>query len=211
VEDGNLAAVVPAGAAPGGEPPVVAAFANDERARSRTVSDRRATIAELMDAHGDVVFGLCLRVLGDRALAEDVVQQVFLEAYRDLDRFEGRSSPRSWLFGIASHRCLDAFKSQQRRSKLVENNEQAVLDFQDPGAGPFERLDEVRLTAALEQCLQRLSPDVRATVLLRFQTGCTFEELAALLAVTGGTLQVRVARALPILRRCLEEKGWTGE
>lgn len=202
-----------AGATSDGEPPVVVAFAKDERTapRSRAVSDRRASIAALMEAHGDAVFGFCLRVMRDRALAEDVVQQVFLEAYRDLDRFEGRSSPRSWLFGIADHRCLDALKSQQRRSNLIENNEQAVLEFEDPGPGPLEYADDVRLFAALDDCLKRLSPDVRATVLLRFQTELTYEELAVLLAATADTLQVRVARALPILRRCLEKKGWTGE
>src|SRR3954471_17634887 len=70
--------------------------------------DRRAALAEMMHEHGKAVLGLCLRVTRDATLAEDVTQQVFLEAYRDLDRFEGRSSPRTWLFSIASHRCFDA-------------------------------------------------------------------------------------------------------
>jgi len=193
------------------ESPVVAAIAKHERTRLRTMSDRRAAVAELVRAHGDAVFGFCLRVVRARALAEDVAQQVFLEAYRDLDRFEGRSSARAWLFGIASHRCLDALKRQQRRLQLIESDEQAVLDFEDPGAGPVEHVDRARLTAALEACLKRLSPDVRATVLMRFQTGSSYEELAAPLAATADTLQVRVARALQALRRCLEKKGWTGE
>jgi RNA polymerase sigma-70 factor (ECF subfamily) len=193
------------------ESPVVAAIAKDERTRLQTVSDRRATVAELVRAHGDAVLGFCLRVVRARALAEDVAQQVFMEAYRDLDRFEGRSSARAWLFGIASHRCLDALKGQQRRLRLIESDEQAVIEFEDPGAGPIEHVDRARLTAALEACLKRLSPDVRATVLLRFQTGSTYEELAAPLAATADTLQVRVARALQALRRCLEKKGWTGE
>jgi len=175
------------------------------------VSDRRATIAELMRVHGDAVLGFCMRVVRDHALADDVVQQVFLEAYRDMDQFEGRSPPRAWLLGIASHRCLDAIKTQQRRSKLIENNEQAVADFEDPGPGPIDHVDRAQVIAALEECLKRLSPDVRATVLLRFQTGATYEELAARLAATADTLQVRVARALPVLRRCLKRKGWTGE
>jgi len=193
------------------ESPVVAAIAKDERTRLQTVSDRRATVAELVRAHGDAVLGFCMRVVRARTLAEDVAQQVFLEAYRDLDRFEGRSSARAWLFGIASHRCLDALKRQQRRLQLIESDEQAVIEFEDPGAGPIEHVDRARLTAALEACLKRLSPDVRATVLLRFQTGSSYEELAAPLAATADTLQVRVARALQALRRCLEKKGWTGE
>lgn len=175
------------------------------------MSERRARVAEMVRVHGDAVLGFCLRMLVDRALAEDVTQQVFLEAHRDLERFAGRSSALAWLFGIAHHRCLDALKSQQRRSKLIENNEQAVGDFQDPGAGPLEHAGDMRLTAALEECLKRLSPDVRATVLLRFQTEATYEELTALLGAAADTLQVRVARALPVLRKCLERKGWTGE
>ena len=175
------------------------------------MSDRRATLDGLMKAHGQEVFGFCLRLVRTQALADDLVQQVFLEAYRDLDRFAGRSSLRAWLFGIASHRCLDALKTQQRRLKLIEHSEQAVLDFEDPGPGPIDHVDRRQLAAALEACLERLSPEVRATVLMRFQTGATYEEMAAPLAATADTLQVRVARALRRLRRCLERKGWTGE
>lgn len=189
-------------------PPVTGAMATDERTRPQPASARRTTVARLMAAHGDAVFGFCMRVVRARSLAEDVVQQVFLEAYRDLDGFEGRSSERAWLLGIATHRCLDLLKTQQRRLKLIESNEQAVLDFEDPGAGPIERVDRARLTAALEECLKRLSPDVRATVLMRFKTGSTYEELAIPLAATADALQIRVSRALPILRRCLESKGW---
>src|SRR5215470_7367325 len=74
-------------------------------------SDRRAALTEMMQAHGNAVRGFCLRVVRDRALADDVTQQVFLEAYRDLEGFQGRSSSRSWLFSIASHRCVDALRT----------------------------------------------------------------------------------------------------
>jgi RNA polymerase sigma-70 factor (ECF subfamily) len=213
VKDGELAAAPPAGATFDGDGRAVAVIANDERARSqsRKTIDRRTALAELMDAHTDAVFGFCMRLVRDRALAEDVVQQVFLEAYRDLDRFEGRSSVRSWLFGIASHRCLDVLKRQRRRQQVMESNERALLDVEDPGAGPVERVDRERLVSALEECLKRLSPGVRATVLLRFQTGSTYEELTVPLAASADSLQIRVARALLILRRCLERKGWTGD
>jgi RNA polymerase sigma factor (sigma-70 family) len=173
--------------------------------------DRDEQIAELMEAHGEAVFGYCLRVIRVHALAEDVTQQVFLEAYRDLDRFAGLSSPRAWLFGIACHRCLDALKKQQRFSALIENNEEAVAAFEDPGPGPGEHVDRGQLVAALEECLGQLSPEIRATVLLRFQTGATYEEMSERLGASADTLQVRVARALPVLRRCVKKKGWTDE
>jgi RNA polymerase sigma-70 factor (ECF subfamily) len=222
VEPGELAAAAQAGVANHGSPPAIddaaplrsSSPAIDAAAPPRSspsTSERRAAVAELMRAHGEAVFGFCLRMVRTRAAADDLVQQVFLEAYRDLDRFEGRASPRAWLFGIARHRCLDLLRRQGRRAQLIESDEAAMLEVVDPGPGPTDQVDRRLLTAALEDCLRRLSPEVRATVLLRFQTEATYDELTAVLAATADALQVRVARALKGLRRCMERKGWTGE
>jgi RNA polymerase sigma-70 factor (ECF subfamily) len=173
--------------------------------------DRRAALQVLMAEHGDAILGLCIRILRDRALAEDILQQVFLEAYRDLDRFQGRSSLRTWLFGIASHRCQDAIKSRRRRELRIEADEAAVVEFVDPTGGPTDQLDRSRLAAALEECLRSLSQEVRMSVLLRFQAGMSYEQMSSSMNAKADTLQARVSRALPILRRCLEGKGWTGE
>lgn len=173
--------------------------------------DRRALLAEMMREHGKAVLGFCLRVTQDAAMAEDVTQQVFLEAYRDLDRFEGRSSPRTWLFSIASHRCFDALRNEKRRTKRLLVDDEAMTEIEDPGAGPVDGVDRRLLGAALDDCLALLSPEVRATVLLRFQTGLGYRELAESLDASADTLQVRVSRALPALRRCMERKGWSGD
>src|SRR6185295_14562109 len=85
---------------------------------SSTVNDRRASVVELMRAHGSAVLGFCIRILGNRALAEEVRQQTFLEAFRDYDAFQHRASRRAWLFGIASHRCLDALRDQRRTKRI---------------------------------------------------------------------------------------------
>ncbi|TMQ16912.1 MAG: RNA polymerase sigma factor [Deltaproteobacteria bacterium] len=169
--------------------------------------DRRGAVVDLMRAHGDAVLGFCLRVLGDAELAEEVRQQTFLEAFRDFDRFQERSSRRAWLFGIASHRCLDTLRNQQRRSRWIENDEDAVLNTHDPDTGPGAQIEHAQLASALEECLKALSPEVRMTVLLRFQTELTYDELALQLATRADALQMRVTRALPRLRRCLERKG----
>jgi RNA polymerase sigma factor (sigma-70 family) len=181
---------------------------NDGRcAGSTAASDRRSAILGLMRAHGDAVLGFCVRLLRDHELAEEVRQQTFLDAFRDFDRFQDRSSRRAWLFGIASHRCLDAIRKQQRHSRLIENDEAAVVGTRDPGTGPSGHVEHVQLTSALEDCLKLLSPEVQMTVLMRFQTELTYEELAVKLAARADALQVRVARALSSLRRCLENKG----
>ncbi|HEX3481017.1 MAG TPA: sigma-70 family RNA polymerase sigma factor [Kofleriaceae bacterium] len=174
-------------------------------AASTSAGDRRAAIVELMRAHGDAVLGFCIRVLRDRELAEEVRQQTFLEAFRDFDRFRDRSSRRAWLFGIASHRCLDVVR--KRRPGWIESDDDALINSHDPGSGPREQLEHAQLTAALEECMQALPHEVRMTVLLRFQTELTYEQLAVQLATRAEALQMRVTRALSKLRRCLESKG----
>jgi len=157
-----------------------------------------------MQRHGTSVYRYCREALRDRALAEDVQQQVFIAAFRDLPRFSGRSSVRTWLFAIARHRVLDAVKAR-RRSRSHVDSEDAV-DLPDPRPSPGERLDDVRLREALVTCLQKLAPHVVTAVLLRFQQGFTFEEMADVCREKPGTLQAQVARALPSLRTCIETR-----
>jgi RNA polymerase sigma-70 factor (ECF subfamily) len=173
--------------------------------------DRRGAVALIMEAHGDAVFAYCVRMLRDRELAEDVTQQVFTEAYRDIEKFRRQSSVRTWLIGIAHHRCGDAIKSRGRRISRIDLDDEAVHDHADPGSAPTERLDHARLAAVLEHCLQELPVEIRETVLLRFMSDMTYEEMAVLLGRKADTLCVRVARALPNLKRCLERKGWKHE
>jgi RNA polymerase sigma-70 factor (ECF subfamily) len=184
----------------------------DELALARLAKgDRRGAVAELIAAHEGVVFAYCVRMLRDRELAEDVAQQVFTDAHRDLERFRGESSLRTWLVGIAHHRCSDAIKSRTRRNLRFELDPDAVTDHVDPTSAPTDRLDQARQVAALESCLEELAHDIRETVLLRFMSEMTYEEMAVLLGRKADTLCVRVARALPILKRCLERKGWKYE
>jgi RNA polymerase sigma factor (sigma-70 family) len=79
----------------------------------------------------------------------------------------------------------------------------------DPGRIPADHVESSRLIRALEDCLDELSHDVRATVLLRFQSGFSYREMAGSLDASPEALQARVSRALPTLRHCLEDKGWT--
>src|SRR5262249_276153 len=158
--------------------------------------DRRAEVAELMRTYGSAVHGFCARILRDGSLAEDVSQQVFLEAYRDFDRFQRRGSPRAWLFAIASNRCVDLIRREAHRSRWTENGERSVTEIKECGAGQIEGLDRARLSVALDECLALLSPEVRTTVLMRFQTGLTYEQLSKPLDARAEALQLRVVRAL---------------
>jgi RNA polymerase sigma factor (sigma-70 family) len=170
--------------------------------------DFRAAVGALVEEHGDAVYAFCLRTLRNPTLAEDVAQQVFLHAHRDIARFQGRASLLVWLIGIAAHRCMDAINSERRRLRRIEWNDQATLEAPDLACPPSDRVDRSRWSAALETCLSVLASEVRMTVLLRFQTGMSYPAMSTVLGVRSETLQARVARALPVLRRCLESRGW---
>jgi DNA-directed RNA polymerase specialized sigma24 family protein len=83
-----------------------------------------------------------------------------------------------------------------------------MLDVPALAFSPTDRLEQSRLIDALDRCLGVLSAEGRMTVLLRFQSGMSYPEMSTWLGVRSETLQARVARALPVLRRCLERKGW---
>jgi RNA polymerase sigma-70 factor (ECF subfamily) len=161
-----------------------------------------------METHGETVLAYCIRMLRDRELAEDVAQQVFTEAFRDIEGFRRESSLRTWLIGIAHHRCGDAIKARTRRSAKIELSSEAVTDHVDSASAQTEQLDRARLAAALEDCLGELSEEIRATILLRFLSEMTYEEMSKAMDKKADTLCVRVARALPLLKACLERKGW---
>lgn len=202
----QLAHVLPESRAP--ELPM----SDDEEGARDPDADVRALITQgeleralilLMERHGDAVFRYCVTALEDETLAHDVRQQVFIEAHRDLEKFSGRSILRGWLFGIARHRVLD----QKRVLKRNLPRTRPLRDTShDPQAPVGERIDQARLVEALRACLATLGEHILDAVLLRFQQGFSFEEMARLSDELPGTLQARVKRALPVLRKCIEAR-----
>jgi RNA polymerase sigma-70 factor, ECF subfamily len=166
--------------------------------------DLRAALHMLLQRHGTAVYRFCRQQLHERTLAEDLHQQIFIEVFRDLATFAGRSTIRTWLFAIARHRVLDAAKSRRRAAAHVEEDDMA--DAPDPVPDPGQRLDDARLAQALIECVCELDEYTRTVVLLRYQQGFTFEEIAEICGERPGTLQARVTRALPLLRRCVEAR-----
>ena len=160
----------------------------------------------LMRVYGSAVYRYCRQMVADDDLAQEVHQMTFIQAYEGLARFGRRSSLRTWLFGIARHRCLDILKVNRRRRSRFDPLDGAP-DLPGPGANVEDRLAERSRGRLLADCLRTLAPRARDALLLRFQQGLSYPEIARLSDEKAPALQVRVARALPLLRRCLEEKG----
>lgn len=169
-------------------------------------ADRDQALAVLMRLYGAPLFRFCKEMVADPDLAEDVHQMTFVQAYESLARFGRRSSLKSWLFSIARHRCLDALKMDRRRKRRFEAMDE-LPERPGPQANALDELSQGARSRALETCLAKLAPRIRETLLLRFQQGLSYPEIARLVKERPPTLQVRVARALPVLRRCLEGQG----
>jgi RNA polymerase sigma-70 factor, ECF subfamily len=166
--------------------------------------DMTTAMRRLMQRHGTAVYRYCRGELRDATLADDVQQQVFIEAFRDLHTFRGHATLRTWLIGIAHHRMLDAVKSRDRASSHLGDDDPTTVV--DPHPPPGERIDDQRLIEALLACLKKLRHEVRTALLLRFQQGLTFEDMAEVCREKPGTLQAKVSRALPILKECIEAR-----
>jgi RNA polymerase sigma-70 factor (ECF subfamily) len=168
--------------------------------------DRGRALDLLMTAYGRMVYRYCCRILVDADLAGDVLQTTFLQAFEDLERFDGRSSLRTWLFGISHHRCLDALKARRRRQHRFEGLD-ATRPIVDPSVGVEEAAAASQRRRALIACLEELDTRIREAIQLRYELGLSYPEIAAIVNERPPTLQARVARALPVLRRCLDLKG----
>ena len=183
-----------------GKPPI--SEDEDIEAALRAGDKRRALIL-MMDRYGDIVLRYGYAMSRDRQVAEEVRQQVFVEAYRDIGRFAGRSSLQTWLLGITRHRCLDAAKARSRWNNRFKNepDDEPVAEH-DPGI----EIDKSRLASMLAGCLDKLAPAAREAVVLRYQQELSYEQAAAITREQAGTLQQRVARAMPVLRKCVEAR-----
>lgn len=163
-------------------------------------------------AHGDELFRLCLRSTGDRGIAADLVQEVFLRAWRAADSYDARrGSLRTWLFGIARHAVVDHARRQAVRPRLVPASEDGGLAVDDAaatvGPAPEQQLMDAWL---LEEALARLSPEHRRAVVEVHLRDRAPAEAAAVLGIPVGTVRSRVFYGLRALRVVLDEMGVDG-
>jgi len=171
-------------------------------------NDMRRALTLMMNRYGDEVYRLAYAMTHSYHLAEEVRQQVFVEVYRDLLSFAGRASLRAWVFGIARHRCLDIAKKHRRWTNRFKN--EPPPDDEPDDHEPDRELDRSRLAKILASCLAKLAPAARDAVVLRYHQDLSYDEASAIAGDNAGTLQQRVARALPALRRCVDARLHAG-
>jgi RNA polymerase sigma-70 factor (ECF subfamily) len=169
------------------------------RARSGDADAFRA----LVERHSRPLFRLAFRMTGNQQDAEDVVQESFLRAWRQLGRFDDQASFGTWLYRIATNCSLDAMRSRKRRSADSEVEDPALAL---PAAGPTpERVamsGEVRQRVA--EAMNELSASERTAFVLRHFDGMRIEDVSRVLGCQPGAAKHSVFRAVRKLRQALE-------
>jgi RNA polymerase sigma-70 factor (ECF subfamily) len=170
--------------------------------------------ARLVALHERLVFNLAARLLDDLEEARDVSQEVFLQVFRTLGRFEGRSSLKTWIYRIAINQCRNRrrFWRRRRRDKSVSlealaPGEAARLCCPGSAEQDYERGQR---SAAVQQALQAVPFRQRAVLLLREIEGLTCEQTAETLGIPVGTVKSRLSRAREALRAALLASGGKG-
>jgi RNA polymerase sigma-70 factor (ECF subfamily) len=153
---------------------------------------------ELYQQHSTRLFNLAWRMCGTRADAEDLLQEIFLLAYRKLPDFRGDSTVGTWLYRLAMNRCFDHLKSRQTRtsSATAPLDEQVMTGPKLAGDGGIKRLD-------LERAIAKLPEGARAVFLLHDVEGFQHHEIASILGISEGTSKSQVHKARLRLRALL--------
>ena len=125
-----------------------------------------------------------------------------------MSRFQGKSKFKTWLFGIARHRALDALKAERRRRRRFPDVDE-LPEPEQTGGGADSAAESRSLQAVLARCLEKLAPHVRMAVLLRYQNEMSYRDMEESCGDRAATLQARVSRAMPVLKRCLKAQGVT--
>ncbi len=167
-------------------------------ALARSVQGDGLAFAELVREHQGMVFSIAYHFLQDRALAEDLAQEVFLELYQGLERIQSPAHLTYWLRRVTANRCIDQGRRKQRRREL------ALDDAPEP-ATPSPVADPL-LLQRLQQSLAVLPEKQRLVVILRFQEGLGPAEIAEVLEMPVNTVKSTLHRSLADLRKGLTRK-----
>jgi RNA polymerase sigma-70 factor (ECF subfamily) len=163
--------------------------------------DERA-FAQILRLYETPIFNYVYRIVGDRALAEDLTQEVFVRVFQALPRFSLRCKFTTWLFQVTKNRVLDELRARERRPQPAMVIEDAPrLEVVDP---PIERAETVE---AVWRAVRELNPDLKMALLLRDIAGLPYNEIADSLEITLATVKWRIFKAREEVQLALAREG----
>jgi RNA polymerase sigma-70 factor, ECF subfamily len=178
----------------------------------RRLKDRdEKAFREMVDEYRDRVFSLTYRMLGSRAEAEDLAQEVFITIFKSIDSFRGDSKLSTWLYRVTANHCKNRIKYLARRhdrdrtelTERVEAGGGASLAVPRAAPRPDAQLEGAQMEQILQQAIAELDEDQRILVILRDVEDLSYEEICAITELPDGTVKSRLHRARMALRKKL--------
>jgi len=156
------------------------------------------------------VISLLFRLTGDRALAEDLAQETFVKAFRNLAAFDATRRLSAWILRIAHNVGVDALRRRQIRTISIDArpNPDISASSDPPAPAVADPVERQALGRALQEAMATLRSDQREAVVLRYEEGLSFEEIAQILGIPEATARSHVHRARKELARVLSAAGW---
>ena len=158
-------------------------------------------ISTLYDRYSRTVFGVGLNILGDRSMAEELVQEVFLKVWRSSRTFDpSRGSFSTWLYRVTRSVALDLYRKRSHRIRPVPERDSHIATARDSSAGPQEVVDESWLSWRISRTLDALDAPCREVIELAYFGGFSQREISRRTGIPLGTVKTRTARAFKSLR-----------
>lgn len=180
---------------------------------SRTALGDRAAFDQLYRDTSAHLLGVILRIQKDRAQAEDVLQEVYVNVWRSAQSFNpALSQARTWLNSVARNRAIDSLRRRQSEPQTVsrfqagpdEDDTDMLQDIAADTPGPLELLEQASNARALTDCMRGLSGEQQHSLALAYYQGLTHAEVAEQMGQPLGTVKSWVRRGLQGLKNCLE-------
>ncbi|WP_151718673.1 RNA polymerase sigma factor [Gemmobacter serpentinus] len=176
-----------------------------EELLARVAAGDRQALAALYRVLEQPLYRFVQGKLNDPMQSADIVHDVFLEVWRSAGRFEGRSSVRTWIFGIAYRKVIDVFRANARLHVTDE-----VPETEDDSPGALECLAVAETRDQVRHCLSTLKMEHRTAIELAFYEDMGYREISEVTGVPEGTVKTRVFHAKKLLQHCLGRFGLQG-
>jgi len=179
---------------------------------ARTALHDRQAFKRLYELAGPRLFGVLIRLVRVRAVAEEMLQECFVSIWQSSGSYRSsRSQPMTWMTSIARNRALDYLRSSHHKTTVYDDDEQRLLEVADETPGALDGLLAQAEARALRDCLGALDVKTQQCIAAAFYRGLTHDQVAAECGAALGTVKSWIRRGLERLRRCLDGQTLANE
>jgi RNA polymerase sigma-70 factor, ECF subfamily len=176
---------------------------SDETLIRQIADGNKLAMRALFARHQVRVYRFALRIVRDTALADDVVSEVFIDAWQHAGRYEGRSTVSTWLLGITRHKALTA--ANRRTTESIDS--ETAMNVVDPGNTPEAELGQKDTGAVIRRCLASLTPEHAEIIDLVYYQEKSIKEIVEILGIPENTVKTRMFYARKRLAALVTAEG----